>query len=139
MSKNKKKRSAAWVWLGGVAVLVVAIALSSIPPASPPPAERNPEILAEGKELFDGTCASCHGAELEGTATGPSFLDPIYAPNHHGDEAFQRAAVLGVVPHHWTFGPMPAQVDLSREEVAAIVEYVRAEQEAAGVFIDPTH
>lgn len=127
------------MWFGGIAVLAVGIALSSIPPTSPTPAERNPEVLAEGKVLFEGTCASCHGADLEGTDTGPPFLNPIYAPNHHGDEAFQRAAALGVVPHHWTFGPMPAQVDLSREEVAAIVEYVRSEQEAAGVFLDPTH
>ncbi len=139
MKGRRKRSSAVWLWLGGIAVLVVAIALSAIPPTSPPPVERNPDILAEGRGLFNGTCASCHGADLEGTDTGPSFLDPIYAPNHHGDEAFQRAVVLGVAPHHWTFGPMPAQVDLTREEVAAIVEYVRAEQEAAGVFVDPTH
>ncbi len=134
-----KKSRAGWFWLGGIGVLAVAIAVSSIPPSSQQPAERDPEIVAQGQALFQGTCASCHGADLEGTTTGPPFLHPTYAPNHHGDEAFQRAVALGVIPHHWAFGEMPPQPDLSRDDVAAIVEFVRSEQEAAGVFIDPTH
>jgi hypothetical protein len=39
-----------------------------------------------------------------------------------------------VEPHHWDFGPMPPQPDVSRADVEAIVAYVRAEQKEAGIF-----
>ncbi|MFT5223250.1 MAG: hypothetical protein ACI867_001565, partial [Glaciecola sp.] len=60
----------------------------------------------------------------------------IYEPGHHGDEAFQRAAALGVQPHHWDFGAMPAvgeENGLTREQVADIVAHVRALQREAGI------
>ncbi|MFP5352373.1 MAG: c-type cytochrome [Actinomycetota bacterium] len=95
--------------------------------------------VSEGRALFEQTCASCHGADLKGTTSGPPFLDPIYAPNHHPDEAFYAAVENGVQPHHWDFGPMPAQPGLSEQEVAAIVAYVRSEQAEAGITEDPSH
>ena len=55
-----------------------------------------------------------------------------------GDEAFQLAVVRGVTPHHWSFGAMPPIAGLGREEVASIVAFVRSEQEAAGIFQDPS-
>ena len=80
-----------------------------------------------------------HGVDLRGTGTGPPFLDVIYAPNHHGDESFQRAVAGGVQPHHWGFGPMAAVPGLTRDDVAQIIDFVRSEQEAAGIFTDPSH
>jgi hypothetical protein len=64
-------------------------------------------------------------------------LVPTYAPNHHGDEAFQRAVVAGVQPHHWNFGPMVPVEGLSRDDVSKIVAYVRSVQEAEGILRDP--
>lgn len=81
----------------------------------------------------------CHGGDLKGTKTGPPFLSPVYAPNHHPDEAFYAAVANGVQPHHWEFGPMPAQPSVSPEDVAAIVAYIRAEQQKAGIIQDPSH
>jgi len=34
--------------------------------------------LDEGAELYAANCASCHGAELEGTDEGPPHLSVIY-------------------------------------------------------------
>ena len=95
--------------------------------------------IAEGEALFEETCAACHGADLKGTAAGPPFLDPIYAPNHHSDESFYAAVQNGVQPHHWDFGPMPPQPGVSADEIAAIITYVRSEQSKAGITEDPSH
>jgi hypothetical protein len=64
---------------------------------------------------------------------GPSFLDPIYAPGHHPDESFFRAVENGVQPHHWDFGPMPPLSHLDRDDVEAIVAYVRSVQVENGI------
>jgi mono/diheme cytochrome c family protein len=97
------------------------------------------DLVAEGEALYQETCAACHGADLEGTDTGPPFLDVIYAPNHHPDESFYAAVENGVQPHHWEFGPMPPQPSIDRAEVEAIVEYVRQQQADAGITEDPSH
>jgi mono/diheme cytochrome c family protein len=96
-------------------------------------------LIAEGRQGYEATCAACHGTDLKGTATGPPFLSPIYAPNHHPDAAFFNAAANGVQPHHWQFGPMPALPAVSEDDVRAIVAYVRAEQAEAGITEDPSH
>ena len=97
------------------------------------------DLAMEGQEAFEANCAACHGEDLKGTDTGPPFLDPIYAPNHHPDEAFYGAVKNGVQPHHWQFGPMPPQPAVTEEQVAAIVSYVRFKQAEAGITNDPTH
>ena len=96
-------------------------------------------VVAAGEQIYTASCASCHGADLRGTSTGPPFLNVIYAPNHHGDEAFQQAAALGVTPHHWEFGPMPPVAGLTRDEVSKIVAFVRSEQQLADIVRDPSH
>lgn len=86
-----------------------------------------------GKAAYDGVCAACHGADGAGTDKGPSFVHPIYNPGHHADEAFFRAAHDGVRAHHWRFGDMPAQPEVSDQKIAAIVLYVRELQRANGI------
>ena len=103
------------------------------------PTVRDPASIAAGAQLYAASCAVCHGTNLRGTNAGPPFLNVIYAPNHHADEAFQRAVADGVVPHHWNFGTMAPVPGLTRQDVALIVQYVRSEQEAAGIFRDPSH
>ena len=98
-----------------------------------------PDLIAQGQRLYQQNCAVCHGVDLKGTDTGPPFLSPIYAPNHHPDEAFYAAVANGVEPHHWEFGPMPAQPAVGRDDVTAIVAYVRSRQQDAGITEDPSH
>lgn len=90
-------------------------------------------LARTGEGVFNGVCAQCHGKNAAGTDRGPSLLHPFYNPGHHGDAAFFMAAQNGVRAHHWQFGDMPPQPDVSRADVAAIVRYVRELQEANGI------
>lgn len=131
------------VAIATVAVVTVVVGVFMLLALGEEPAanvvERDPAIVAAGEELYAATCAVCHGTDLRGSATGPPFLVPTYAPNHHADEAFQRAVAFGVQPHHWGFGPMAPLPGLSRDDVSKIVAYVRTIQESQGIFRDPTH
>lgn len=129
---NIKSRSLAFV-------LVVAFAACGGSEEPGGAAAADPELIAEGRTAYEGTCAACHGIDLKGTDNGPPFLDPVYAPGHHPDAAFYTAVEFGVEPHHWEFGAMPAQQHISEEEVAAIVAYVRSEQMKAGIDADTEH
>lgn len=116
--------AARWIWPGGVAGSGVTIPKFSA-------------LAARGKIAFDANCAQCHGRDATGTDKGPPFINRIYNPGHHGDEAFFLAARQGVRQHHWPFGNMPPQPQVTDEELAAIVRYVRELQEANGIFYQP--
>jgi mono/diheme cytochrome c family protein len=108
-------------------------------PSRAAPAQPDSGLVADGEALYQEVCSACHGEDLNGTDTGPPFLDPIYAPNHHSDEAFYAAVKNGVQPHHWDFGAMPPRPSVDPDEVAAIVAYVRDQQARAGITEDPSH
>lgn len=97
-----------------------------------------PENLSEtaqiGAKIFEAKCAACHGTSAGGrNGFGPPLIHQYYVPSHHGDEAFQRAAALGVKSHHWRFGDMPPVNGITRAEVSAIIEYIRQVQRANGI------
>ena len=89
-------------------------------------------MVAEGAELYQANCASCHGTDLRGTDTGPSHLSVVYEPNHHRDGAFLFAVLRGVQAHHWPFGDMAPVEGLTPEDVGAIVAFVREQQRLNG-------
>jgi mono/diheme cytochrome c family protein len=127
-------------WWGGVLRGVLALAaagcarddekvtqrLASLPPT--PAAHRT------GEQLFDRNCGGCHGLKARGTDKGPPLAHRVYEPSHHSDQAFYLAARNGVAAHHWRFGNMPAQPQVSESDAAAIVAYVRWVQREAGVY-----
>ena len=87
-----------------------------------------------GGELFATHCEQCHGRNAAGNeGAGPPLIHIIYEPGHHADQSFFLAVRNGVRAHHWPFGDMPAQPHVGDEEVAAIVDYVRALQRANGI------
>ena len=87
----------------------------------------------EGKKLFEANCMACHGKNAAGTEQGPPFINNIYRSNHHADQAFVLAAMRGVRSHHWRFGNMPPQPQVTSYEVLKIVRYVRELQRANGI------
>ena len=93
-----------------------------------------PPEFVQGELLFQNNCSICHGVRGSGTDKGPSFLSPIYEPNHHGDESFVLAARNGVRSHHWPFGDMPPLPHVKEDEVRQIVAYVRWLQKEARVY-----
>ena len=108
--------------------LIPSSAAAEISSSAPPP------IIAKGETLFNTYCARCHGLGAKGTPQGPSFLDKIYAPDHHADAAFYRAPEIGVRAHHWKFGDMPRIPQVTKEDLTQIVAYVRWLQKQVGIF-----
>ncbi len=96
--------------------------------------EKTPSHLIKGEELFHVRCSSCHGEKARGTERGPSFINKIYEPNHHGDASFHLAVRNGVRAHHWKFGNMPKIHGVSQEQVDHIIGYVRWLQKQEGIF-----
>lgn len=120
------------VWLLGLSLL--AACDSSQPPKTavggigPVPAE-----FQTGETTFNANCSVCHGKQAAGTDHGPPLVHKVYEPNHHGDEAFKRAAANGVKAHHWEFGNMPKIDAVTPADVDQIVTYVRWLQRQAGI------
>ena len=135
-----------WAKFVVIGVLVAGVAIpaarwrsprrASAPVAVVVPVEFSTQARA-GRTAFDANCAQCHGANAAGTDKGPPFIHPVYNPGHHSDEAFFLAPKIGVRSHHWNFGDMPPQPQVSPEQVKDIVAYVRAMQEANGIFYQP--
>lgn len=95
-----------------------------------------PQLSAEaraGEAAFNENCATCHGRNGAGTEQGPPLIHNIYNPGHHADMALHLAVQRGVPQHHWPFGNMPAQPQVSREDVDKIITYVREVQAANGI------
>lgn len=94
-------------------------------------------IGQQGALAFAENCAKCHGDNAAGGPGGPPLVHKIYNPGHHGDGAFWLAMQRGVSQHHWRFGNMPPQPQISQDVAKAIVAYVRELQAANGIGYQP--
>ena len=92
------------------------------------------QLAARGQSAYDRTCAACHGKNAAGSEQGPPLVHDIYNPGHHADASFRFAAKRGVRRHHWNFGNMPPQPQVSEAEMASIIRYVRELQVANGIL-----
>jgi len=90
--------------------------------------------LRLGQMAYNVYCAACHGKNASGTVSGPTFIQRIYFPGHHPNGSFYRAAKQGVQAHHWEFGNMPKVDDITDTLIARITNYIRAIQQANGIF-----
>jgi mono/diheme cytochrome c family protein len=95
------------------------------------------DVALKGKEAFEANCVQCHGKNASGTDKGPPLVHDIYNPGHHADGAFLFAVRRGVRQHHWPYGNMPPQPQMSEDEIVAIVKYVRELQVANGITYRP--
>lgn len=91
------------------------------------------ELAKSGKIAFEQVCAKCHGTNALGTDKGPPLLHQIYNPGHHGDASIYRAIKYGSRQHHWRFGNMPPQPNVSDQQINAIIRYIRELQAANGI------
>lgn len=95
-------------------------------------ARQDPQLVSLGADIFQASCALCHGTDVRGTENGPSLLSQVYEPNHHADISFLLAVQRGSPAHHWRFGDMPAIEALTQDDVEAIVAFVRETQRTKG-------
>jgi mono/diheme cytochrome c family protein len=78
----------------------------------------------EGEKLWRDRCSQCHGIGGDGNT-------PQYMGNYAADltdDSWQHGSDPGswaVTIRDGVFGSMPANADLSREQVAALVDYLR--------------
>ncbi len=120
-----------------------AIMISNFNPSAEPPGITElviPDLSAiaqRGKTAFDANCLACHGQNATGSDMGPPLIHKIYNPGHHGDMAFILAGRQGTRQHHWEFGDMPAQPQVSEDQMAVIIQYVREMQVANGIETEP--
>lgn len=90
-------------------------------------------VAQSGRLPFDRSCSACHGVHVAGSAKGSPLVHRAYHPGLHGDSAFDLAVRWGVRAHHWSFGDMPPQPDVTATELANITRYVRELQRANGI------
>lgn len=119
-------------------MLALALAAACTPDgvpeeAPPPPLPSTPAGLVAGEAAYVANCAGCHGIAAAGTPQGPPLAHVVYEPSHHGDASFAAAVTRGVRAHHWRFGNMPPQPQVSPEQIEAITAYVRWVQRERGI------
>lgn len=139
-SANQRFRGQRQIMLVLVAALTLGAAVliwrANEPGGSPVVPVEVPElspVAQSGLAAFEANCASCHGIHAAGTEQGPPLVHRYYEPGHHADVAFVLASQRGVQQHHWNFGDMPAQPQVTRPQIEAIIRYVRELQRANGI------
>lgn len=120
-----------WSIAGLLPVMAALAGCASSSPGSTIPTQ-DAALVGLGETLYEANCAECHGADLRGTDRGPSHLSQVYEPGHHSDDAFWLAVLQGSRQHHWRFGDMEPISGLSRQDVDAIVAFVRERQRIDG-------
>jgi cytochrome c oxidase cbb3-type subunit III len=95
-----------------------SIAAQLGPPPTPPHAphpKTTPESISQGKAIFEGTCANCHGIDGSG-ANGPNIQE---AGTNLGPEGLYSTIYTGV-----TGSGMPSFASLGTDKIWQIVDYV---------------
>lgn len=109
------------------AVLILAFGLlgrapsasAQFPPQTPPPHKPHPpatpESIAKGKELFQGTCANCHGIDGSG-ANGPNIQNAAATMGPEGLYTRMTSGAIGTAMPNFTF--------LGDDKIWEIADYV---------------
>ena len=105
-----------------------ALAAQSPPPAEPLPAGVTLEMIAKGKELFQGAglCMACHGIDAKGSV-GPDLTDTLWLHHRGRLDEIVAQVIKGVPEDESKSGtPMPPRGGsaLSDEEIRAVAAYV---------------
>ncbi|MGH9686351.1 MAG: c-type cytochrome [Candidatus Acidiferrales bacterium] len=129
MTSKRKWRAAMFaIVIGAFAILGAApYAAAQIPTGQAPPHKAHPpatpESVAQGKKIFDGTCAVCHGIDGSG-ANGPNIRS---AARTMGPEGLYSRIWGGVIG-----SGMPNFSYLGEDKIWDVVDYVSTFGEVQG-------
>jgi cytochrome c oxidase cbb3-type subunit III len=130
MNSNRALYAAAWILT--LAFLGQAPSASAqFPPTAPPPHKPHPpmtpESIAKGKELFQGTCANCHGIDGSG-ANGPNIQNAAATLGPEGLYARMTSGAIGTAMPNFSF--------LGDDKIWQIADYVSSlGQHGAGLVL----
>ena len=95
---------------------------------SPKPTIEVPEPYKNGQKAFHKICSNCHGSDAMGKHTqAPRLIDQEYLASNFSDEDIRETILNG------TDKMPPQRNNISKEEIAEIIKYLRYSQKAAGL------
>lgn len=100
------------------------------------PLLQNSAYAADGAALFKAKCAPCHGREGQGTAMAPAFKENAYIEESSVEEISDviRNGRHGAAKRYSQFAMgMPKQKNLSHDDVASLVNYLKRISGSSGV------
>ncbi len=65
-----------WAWVGVIGSVFLLGSLVAALAKDPSPPKKSPELLAQGKKIFEQTCAPCHGSKGDGKGPAGAALQP---------------------------------------------------------------
>lgn len=128
--------------LGTLVTVATLVGYESLKTGAAPRADPgDPRLVARGRAVYDGRCAACHGARLEGQPNWQSRLSDGRMPApphdasghtwHHPDAVLFGITKEGLVPGK--YAPPGYQSDmpafggvLSDADIAAVLAYVKS-------------
>ena len=129
-----RNRTASWaipIVVVALAAVVAVVLVVSGGSSEEPPAPGSPEELALGEEVYEQSCATCHGPEARGGLAGPPLVHEVY--EDLTDAQIRTVIAEGKPPTNWPQfeGGMAPVPGLSPGEVDAVIAYVRDVQRQA--------
>ena len=111
----------------------IAVFLTSLPPAAPPPVRgRTPDAaqMARGAQVYEAQCADCHGAQGQGAAGAYPALSGNRAVTRVPATNAIRVVISGGFPPATAgqprpYGMPPLGHDLTDADIAAVLSFVR--------------
>jgi ubiquinol-cytochrome c reductase cytochrome c subunit len=119
---SKRRRRISGLLALGVALIGVGALYSAIAPEPPTAnAAQDPALIRKGEQIYNNTCISCHGANLEGVKDrGPSLVGV-------GEASVYFQTSTGRMPAVAQGAQIPEKPRvLSPQEVDAVAAYVQA-------------
>lgn len=109
-------------------LLPAALAAQSSPPSQPLPPGVTADMIARGKELFQGSglCMACHGMDGKGSV-GPDLTDTLWLHHKGSYEEIIAQVIMGIPEDQSKSGavmPPRGGSALSDEEIRAVAAYV---------------
>lgn len=98
---------------------------------APKPTLEVPEPYKKGQQYFHRVCSNCHGSDAMGKHTqAPRLIDEEYLAENFSDADIKETVLNGT-------DKMPSQKNnVTAEEIAEIIKYLRYSQQAAGLEPD---